>query len=91
MEDEKILIILVVSSFLLLGFSLFANINGIFNFLANPLIGDGLGTLCNSEQDCKDFCQNNFGRCMSYCADNPSNELCDRFGEIKWKLIWINF
>ena len=81
MEDEKILIILVVSSFLLLGFSLFANINGIFNFLANPLVGDGLGTLCNSEQDCKDFCQNNFGRCSDYCTKNPSNKFCSSLFE----------
>ena len=77
MEDGNILIILAISAFLLLGFSLFVNINNPFSFLANPLAGNGFGTLCNSEDDCRDFCSNNLGRCNDYWRENPSNELCN--------------
>jgi len=78
MEDENILIILVAGLFLLLGFSLFVNINNTFGFLADPLAGDGLGTLCDNEENCRNFCRDNFGRCSDYCAGSPSNELCNK-------------
>ena len=84
MEDKNILIIVAVGVFLLLGFSLFVNVKNTFGFLANPLSGSGLGTLCNSEEDCRNFCQNNLGRCNIYCAENPSNELCGKlFGGLR--------
>ena len=35
----------------------------------------GLGTLCPNEEECKSFCQNNHGRCESYCRGKEI-ELC---------------
>ncbi|MBM3233369.1 hypothetical protein FJZ18_04355 [Candidatus Pacearchaeota archaeon] len=35
----------------------------------------GLGSLCSSEADCQQFCQNNRGRCESYCR-GKTIELC---------------
>jgi|SRR3989344_2036077 len=35
----------------------------------------GLGTLCNTEQECRDFCQSNRKQCEEYCNGNE-NKLC---------------
>ena len=79
MEDKRLGILLLVIVILLLGFSLYSNLTGTFNSLADPLVGEGLGVLCDSEEDCQAFCfGGNMGRCQQYCAENPANELCGR-------------
>ena len=84
MEDETLGIAILITAVLLLGLAFYTNISGTFNFLADPLAGDGFGTLCDNEDDCGDFCQNNFGRCGDYCTNNPSNELCSKlFGRLR--------
>ncbi|MBS3166472.1 hypothetical protein J4444_05095 [Candidatus Woesearchaeota archaeon] len=35
----------------------------------------GLGSLCSTEEECKEFCSSNRGRCESYCRDRTL-ELC---------------
>ena len=35
----------------------------------------GLGSLCSDEDECREFCLNNRGRCEEYCRGNE-NELC---------------
>jgi len=78
MEKDTILaIILGILAVLALGFVFFVNAGDSFSFLADPLSGDGFGTLCSSAQDCDDFCNNNFGQCSEYCQSNPENPLCD--------------
>jgi len=76
-NDSLILIIILVLAIVGLGFVFFVNINDSFAYLADPLVGDGLGTICSSETNCRDFCQNNRGRCDEYCSSNPSNDLCN--------------
>src|SRR3989344_5159397 len=77
MEYKKLGIVLLVIVILLLGFTFYVNTSGLFNFLADPLVGEGLGTLCDNEESCKQFCQDNRGRCDNYCQENPANELCN--------------
>ncbi|MEK6852593.1 MAG: hypothetical protein AABX59_01810 [Nanoarchaeota archaeon] len=76
-RDTKIGVIILVLAILALGFVLYMNVYEPLAFLDNPLVGEGLGTLCVSEEKCIDFCHNNKGRCDAYCRENPSNELCD--------------
>ncbi len=44
-------------------------------FLFSPE-SHGLGELCLSEEECYSFCEDNRGRCESYCRGNTENELC---------------
>jgi len=76
-SDKLITIIILVLAISGLVFVFFVNINDSLAFLADPLVGDGLGTLCSSETECENFCQNNHGRCDDYCSNNPTNKLCD--------------
>jgi hypothetical protein len=78
MEEKTIGIVIIVVSLLLLGFSLFVNISEPFGELSDPLVGEGLGKLCNSFGECRDFCENNLGRCLEYCDLNPENEVCGK-------------
>lgn len=78
MENKKLGIVLLVVVIVLLGFSFYSNVTEMFGFLANPLVGDGLGMICSSEQACADFCHTNMGRCARYCQENLSNKLCGR-------------
>jgi len=75
MQDKQTAIIIVIISLILLTGVFFININDSLSFISKTT-GDGLGTLCDSELSCKDFCQNNRGRCDTYCNQNPSNTLC---------------
>jgi len=77
MDDRKLGILLLVISLVLLGIVFYINVNNSFSSLANPLTGEGLGNLCSSEEDCKEFCNDNSGRCNDYCGENPFNILCD--------------
>lgn len=76
MEESKILVVVIVIGILLLSISLFVNINDSFDFIADPLYGEGLGNLCSSPSECQNFCQDNRGRCDEYCRENPSNIFC---------------
>ena len=67
--------ILVLSAFAL-GFVFYVNVFEPFEFLDDPLFGEGLGTLCDSDESCISFCSTNMGRCNRYCKENPSNEFC---------------
>ncbi len=42
-----------------------------------------LGNLCSDEAECNSFCHDNKGLCKDYCAGNPENELCQKFGFAK--------
>lgn len=77
MQDKTTGIIIILLSIVLLGSVFFVNVNDSFSFLADPQIGEGLGTLCSSSADCQDFCQDSMGRCNEYCQGNPSNPLCN--------------
>lgn len=37
-----------------------------------------LGELCRGENNCHDFCKNNFGQCQKYCGQHPENKLCQK-------------
>ncbi len=37
-----------------------------------------LGNFCTGEEECNDYCKNNYGRCKDYCNNNPSNPLCQK-------------
>ena len=76
-NDRVIVLIILTLALAALSFVFFVNINNNFEYLADPLVGDGLGTLCSSETDCKNFCSSNRGRCNEYCRENPSNNLCN--------------
>ena len=82
-KDVTIGIVILILAILLLGFTYTVNdtdmfnVSNIFNFLNEPLLGEGLGPLCSSLSDCQDFCFTNRGRCNSYCQANPTNEICD--------------
>ena len=78
MDDKKLGIILLITAIFLLGFSFYSNLTGIFSFLGDPLVGGGFGVMCKSEEDCREFCSNNMGRCNKYCTNNPTNKLCER-------------
>lgn len=78
MEDKGLGIVLLVVAIFLLGFSFYVNVSGIFNSLADPLVGNGLGKLCDNENECIDFCHDSKGQCEIYCRKNPSNELCGK-------------
>jgi|TARA_B100000315_G_C14570631_1_gene585277 hypothetical protein len=83
MEDRTLLVVLVVSIVLLLGFVFYVNLYNPFSSLENPFVGEGLGTLCFSPEKCQEFCQDNRGRCNDYCESNPTNLLCDElFGGV---------
>ncbi len=45
------------------------------------VIGEGLGSLCDSKQDCMMYCTNNEQECLAFCDGNPDNELCQ---EMEW-------
>lgn len=36
----------------------------------------GLGNFCSGEDNCNEYCKNNFGRCKEYCRVHPQNILC---------------
>jgi len=38
--------------------------------------GKGLGNLCSSEENCKEFCLNNQFACEVHCIKNPENSFC---------------
>lgn len=78
MEDKKLGLLLLVIAILLLGFVFYVNVSSVLAPLENPLVGKGLGRLCSNEIDCTNFCQDNMGRCRTYCQENPENELCDK-------------
>ena len=78
MEDKKLGVVLLAIAILLLGFVFYINVSNAFGSLANPLAGEGLGSLCSNEEYCTNFCLNNRGRCDFYCQENPSNELCSK-------------
>jgi len=78
MQDRKLGVLLLAIAILLLGFAFYVNVSNAFGSLANPLAGDGLGTLCSDESDCINFCLNSRGRCENYCQENPANELCNK-------------
>ena len=82
-QDVGLGIVIGIIVIVLLGLVLYVNVSGILGFLSDPLIGEGLGRLCTSEQDSRDFCSNNRGRCNNYCQENPENALCGTlFGRI---------
>jgi len=76
MDDKTLGIIILVLSLLALGFVYYVNVNDSFDFIADPLYGDGFGALCSSQEDCSKFCLNSMGECISYCESNSINELC---------------
>ncbi|MEK6872068.1 MAG: hypothetical protein AABX16_04155 [Nanoarchaeota archaeon] len=41
----------------------------------NQKLEENLGSLCSGEEECRDFCQNNRGRCESFCRGN-NIEIC---------------
>lgn len=84
MEEKGILIIIILISILLLGTSFFLNTSNKLSYLENPDFGEGLGKLCDSKEDCQEFCQSSMGRCIQYCQEVPENELCNElFGGLK--------
>ncbi|MBI2045695.1 hypothetical protein HYT23_06560 [Candidatus Pacearchaeota archaeon] len=78
MKSSTITIILLAMAVILLGIVLFFNIYEPLSYLDNPLVGNGLGKLCSSGEDCRNFCNNNMGRCNNYCQENSGNLLCDK-------------
>jgi len=76
MEDKALGILIVVLSLLALGVSFYMNVNDSLEFIADPLYGEGMGNLCSSPEECAKFCQDNRGRCNTYCNENPTNSLC---------------
>ena len=84
MEDKTTLRIIIFTSVILLIISIYFNISSSLYSLGNPLYGEGLGRLCNSEEDCMDFCNNNMGQCNNYCDKNKNNGLCEKL-IIRWK------
>ncbi|MBI3334427.1 hypothetical protein HYZ97_02985 [Candidatus Pacearchaeota archaeon] len=77
-RDYKIGIFLLLLLIVLLGISFYVNAQDSFSSLADPLSGEGFGTLCSDEENCREFCFTNRGQCDSYCKANPANELCSR-------------
>ena len=73
-------LIIVILALVALGFVLFMNIYEPLAYLDNPVFGYGLGNLCNGEENCRIFCNDNRGRCIRYCQENPSNGLCNILG-----------
>ncbi len=76
MQDSTKGILILILTIIALGFVFYINVNESLEFLADPLYGEGLGKLCSSLEDCKDFCHNNMGRCAKYCEANPTNKIC---------------
>ena len=76
MSDKAGFIIVGIFMISALGFSYFVNVNDFLNSLADQQFGGGFGTLCSSENDCRDFCITNMGRCRDYCRANASNPVC---------------
>ena len=76
MEDKTVGMAILVVSVLALGFVFYVNTINAFDFLSNPVYGEGLGNLCSSEDGCREFCSVNRGRCNEYCLENPSNTFC---------------
>jgi hypothetical protein len=82
MNDKTLGIIILVAAIVLLGLTFYVNVTDALSFWDDPLVGEGFGTLCHSEEECRTFCHNNRGRCNEYCNENPTNELCDTiFGD----------
>jgi len=77
-DDKKLGVLLIIIAVLLIGFAFYANISNMFAFLTDPLAGDGFGSLCGNERDCREFCSNNRGICNNYCDENPANGLCSK-------------
>lgn len=81
MKKNKIILVGVgiVLLFLIIGFIFIKNINE--KTFDSPeenlenIISYGLGDLCSSEEECKEYCSNNKGQCENYCEGNE-NELC---------------
>lgn len=76
-KDAKIGIIILALAISALGFVFYMNVYEPLKFLDNPLFGEGLGNLCVSEENCRNFCHTNRGQCNEYCQENSSNELCN--------------
>tara|TARA_Y100000034_G_scaffold128250_1_gene182519 strand:+ start:494 stop:805 length:312 start_codon:yes stop_codon:yes gene_type:complete len=38
-----------------------------------------LGELCSGKTDCLLFCKDNGDACVSFCMENPDNEMCSAF------------
>lgn len=45
--------------------------------ITEKITKQSIGSLCSGEQGCKEFCQNNRGRCEEYCKGSK-NELCKK-------------
>lgn len=82
MEKRFLLLAILVASFILItGCTQIKEEDLLLNLdkdeLAESPIKDnqGLGSLCSGEDECRQFCLNNRGRCESYCNQNQ-NELC---------------
>ena len=73
MKTAIAILILAVAA---LGFVFYINVYEPLAFLDDPLVGDGLGNICDSEESCRNFCHTSRGRCDKYCQENTSNELC---------------
>ncbi len=80
MEDKTLATLLAVIGIVLLGISFYFNVSGVLEPLADTLKGEGLGALCSSEEECREFCSSSRGICGDYCKENPSNELCNKLG-----------
>ena len=76
-DDKKLAIILGIVFFILFGFTLYVNIYDSFDYLADPLAGEGLGQLCSDAEDCGSFCDTSMAMCVKYCQANPEKTLCD--------------
>jgi len=69
--------IITIIALALLGFTAVANTTGILDFLEIPLETGGLGNLCDSEEDCNEFCLNSRGLCEDFCESNPETKYCN--------------
>ncbi|MAG02250.1 hypothetical protein CMI42_02840 [Candidatus Pacearchaeota archaeon] len=82
MQDKSLGILIIILSIIALGLVFYVNTSNILNNFFDTEIGEGLGSLCSDEQDCKNFCNNNMGQCLDYCK-NRFHPLCRTIFEFK--------
>jgi hypothetical protein len=75
MEKEATIVIII--ALVLLSITFITNTTNILGFWEEPYISGGLGTLCDNEGDCRNFCHDNRGQCENYCEANPRASFCN--------------
>jgi hypothetical protein len=78
MEDKQRGVIVLIFALILLGVSFAVNAFDLLAPFGDTKVGEGFGTLCGSEGECKVFCGSNMGRCLEYCKLNQDNEVCNK-------------